>query len=277
MFLHVAIIGNGIAGVTTAIRLRENCPDWDITMISGETDHHYSRPALMYIFMGHMRYEDTKPYEDRFWEKHRIDLMRAWVTEIDTEKKLLHFGGQTQPLGYDKLVIASGSESNKFGWPGQDLGGVQGLYNIQDLELLYKNIQDIKQAVIVGGGLIGIELGEMLHARNVPVTFLIREVNFWDNVLPKEEAMMVNRIIEEDHLGLVRETELKEIHDDGNGRVGAVTTSTGERIECQFVGLTAGVHPNIGFLKESGIPTGRGVLVDWSLRSEVPDVFAVGD
>ena len=65
--MHVAIIGNGVTGVTAGLRLREKRPDCRITLISGESKYHYSRPALMYIFMGHMRYQDTKPYEDSFW------------------------------------------------------------------------------------------------------------------------------------------------------------------------------------------------------------------
>ena len=67
--MHVAIIGNGVAGVSTAFRIRRHQPDWKITMISGESKFHYSRPALMYIFMGHMRYRETKPYEDKVWDE----------------------------------------------------------------------------------------------------------------------------------------------------------------------------------------------------------------
>ena len=102
--MHVAIIGNGVTGVSAAIRIRELQPDWKITMISGESDYHYSRPALMYIFMGHMRYQDTKPYEDSFWNENRIDLLRDWVTEIDTDNKKLNLH-QNNPLSFDKLLI----------------------------------------------------------------------------------------------------------------------------------------------------------------------------
>ena len=111
---HLVIIGNGIAGVTTARHVRKRDSEMKITIISAESDHFYSRPALMYIYMGHMRYQDTKPYEDWFWPKNRIELVRALVTKIDTDAKTLHFDdGRT--IGYDKLVIATGSKSNKFG------------------------------------------------------------------------------------------------------------------------------------------------------------------
>jgi NAD(P)H-nitrite reductase large subunit len=275
--MHVVIIGNGVTGITAALRIRQKQEKWRITVISGESDHHYSRPALMYIFMGHMRYEDTKPYADRFWQKQRIDLVRGWVTHIDVDSKQVQFDGQTQPLGYDKLLIATGSVPNRFGWPGQDLGGVQSLHDLQDLERLYHNTRDCRQAVIVGGGLIGIELAEMLKSRNIDVTFLIRETAFWNNILPEEESRMINQIIRDEGLGLVVESNLKEIIDDGSGRAAAVISEHGERIDCQLVGLTAGVRPNTAVTNGTTIPTDRGVLVDWSLRTPVADVYAAGD
>jgi len=274
--MHIAIIGNGVTGVAAAKRIRQLQPDWKITLISGESDYHYSRPALMYIFMGHMSFKDTKPYQDHFWKINKIDLVRAWVTEIDHQNKKLILHNK-EPLEYDRLLIATGSKSNKFGWPGQALEGVQGLMDLMDLRALYENVKNARRAVIVGGGLIGIELAEMIHSRNMGVTFLVREESYWGNVLPKEESMMINRIIRHEGLDLRLETELKEIVDDGNGRVAAVITNKGDRIDCEIVGLTAGVSPNTDLVKETDIDTGRGILVDWGFRTNVPDVFAAGD
>tara|TARA_R110001599_G_scaffold328184_2_gene541502 strand:+ start:2004 stop:3338 length:1335 start_codon:yes stop_codon:yes gene_type:complete len=272
---NIVIIGNGISGITTARHIRK-LSDHKITVISAETDHFYSRTALMYVYMGHMKYENIKPYEDWFWKKNRIDLKRAFVEKVDTEGKTLHFsGGET--MAYDKLVIATGSKSNMFGWPGQDLEGVQGLYSYQDLETMEANTKNISRGVIVGGGLIGIEMAEMLRSRNIPVTFLVREESFWDNVLPSGESQMINRHIKEHHIDLRLTTELKEIISDENGRVKAVITGTGETIKCEFVGLTAGVSPNIGLLKGSGIETKRGVLVDPFLKTNIDNVYALGD
>ncbi|MEM7009627.1 MAG: FAD-dependent oxidoreductase [Thermodesulfobacteriota bacterium] len=274
--MHVAIIGNGITGVSAAIRLRGLKPDWKITMISGESDYHYSRPALMYIFMGHMRYQDTKLYENSFWQKNDINLVRGWVAEIDSESKRLIMHN-SEPIHYDKLLISTGSKSNKFGWPGQDLKGVQGLYDLMDLNELYENTVGAKNAVVVGGGLIGIELAEMLHSRGIHVTFLVREKSYWDNVLPAQESLMINRIIKNENMELLLETELQEILDDGSGRVGGVITNRGEKINCQIVGLTAGVSPNIDLAKQSNIPSARGILVDFGLRSQIEDVYCAGD
>jgi 3-phenylpropionate/trans-cinnamate dioxygenase ferredoxin reductase subunit len=84
--MRIIIIGNGIAGSTAARYIRKNS-DHEITMISGETDYPFSRTALMYIYMGHMKFEHTKLYEDWFWAKNRIKTIKAWVKEIDTISK----------------------------------------------------------------------------------------------------------------------------------------------------------------------------------------------
>lgn len=274
--MDILIIGNGITGITAALRLREKQPDWNIAIISGESSFHYSRPALMYIFMGHQTYQETKPYPDSLWADERLELIRDWVVGIDTGASTLSLKRQGTRR-YDKLLIASGSKSNMFGWPGQDLGGVQGLYDLADLSRLYENVKTTRQAVIVGGGLIGIELAEMLHSVNVEVTFLVREKAYWDNVLPREEAEMINRLILKQSMGLELETSLAEIVDDGEGRCCAVTTDAGARIECQLVGLTAGVSPRIDVVQGTAIESGRGILVDTQLRTSVENVFAAGD
>ena len=139
---HVVIIGNGISGVTAARHIRK-LSNKRITIISAETDYFFSRTALMYVYMGHMKFEHTQPYENWFWEKNRIELKKGFVETVDYASKILSLAGGDQ-VTYDRLILAVGSKSNKFGWPGQDLKGVQGLYSKQDLDLMEENTSDIK-------------------------------------------------------------------------------------------------------------------------------------
>jgi len=276
---HIVIIGNGISGVTTARHIRKNS-NKKITIISGETKYFFSRTALMYIYMGHMKFEHTKPYENWFWEKNNITLKKGVINSVNTANKLLAFtNGET--VSYDKLIIATGSKPNKFDWPGQDLEGVMGMYHKQDLEKLEKyapNNKTCKRAVIVGGGLIGIELAEMLRSRDIPVTFLVREDSFWNGVLPAQESAMINKHIKEHHIDLRLSNNLKAIKADENGHVKSVIIEeTGEEIFCDVVGLTAGVTPNIDFLKNSDIETKKGVLVNRFLETNIKDIYAIGD
>lgn len=272
----IVIIGNGVAGITAARHVRK-LSDHRIVVVSSESEHFFSRTALMYIYMGQMKYEHTKPYEDWFWKKNRIDLVHDHVEEIDVEARSLKLRERAEALSFDKLLIATGSESNYFGWPGQDLQGVQALYSLQDLELMEANTKNARHAVILGGGLIGVEMAEMLQSRGIHVTYLIREASFAGHFLPLEEGSMVSRHLREHGVDLRHETELKEILPDADGRVRAVVTSHGEEIPCEFVGITVGVHPNIRLVKETAIETNRGILVDEHLETSVPGIYAAGD
>ncbi len=276
--MKVAIIGNGIAGITAARWIRKLSDSTEITVISDEGDYFFSRTALMYIYMGHMRLRDTQPYENWFWGKNRINLLRGRVETVDFAHKTLKIKDKSDFV-YDKLIIATGSKSNKFGWAGQDLDGVHGLYHLQDLAAMERHTASgISRAVVVGGGLIGIEMAEMFHSRHIPVTFLVRENNFWDNILPIEESKMINRHILEHGIDLRLQTELDHIIDENNdGKLDAIQVKNGEKLPCQFVGLTVGVSPNVDFLKNTPLSINRGIKVNNYLETNQLDVYAIGD
>jgi NAD(P)H-nitrite reductase large subunit len=276
---HIAIIGNGISGVTAARHIRKNS-DKRITLISSESKYFFARTALMYVYMGHMKFEHTAPYEKGFWKKNNIELKKGFVNTVHPDKKQLDFTNGTI-LKYDKLIIASGSKPSKYGWKGQNLNRVFGMYHKQDLDKLEKfapNKEVCQRAVIVGGGLIGIELAEMLRSREIPVTFLVRENSFWNGVLPKEESEMINKHIEEHHIDLRLGVNLREIKAAENGQLKSVVIDeTGEEILCDVIGVAAGVTPNVNFLRGSGIEVNRGIMVNRFLETNIEGIYAIGD
>lgn len=275
---HIVIIGNGISGITAARHLRK-WSDFKITVISSESKYFFSRTALMYVYMGHMTFEHTQPYEDWFWDKNNIDLINGRVIELkEQEKELIMSDGSF--LNYDDLIIATGSKPAFYNWPGSGFKGVQGFYSKQDLELLETNAPNntlCKKAVIVGGGLIGIELAEMLHSREIDVTIVVREDVYWGNILTKHEGELLGKHIASKGIELRFNTNLKEINADVNGRVDSITTTSGDTISCDFVGLSTGVIPNVDFLKTSGLDLDRGILVNEYLQTNLPNVYAIGD
>lgn len=276
--MKIVILGNGIAGATAARFIRKRS-DAELVMISDESLQPFSRTALMYVYMGHIPESATHLYEDWFWDKNRIQRVFGRVEKMDTAAKNLSLADGRQ-IAYDRLILATGSLPNRFGWPGQDLEGVQGLYHLQDLHAMERASHWLgggRRAAVVGGGLIGIEMAEMFHSRQIPVTFLVREARFAPALLPPEESAMVGREIREHGIDLRLGVELDAILDDGQGRVGGVRTRQGELLDCAFVGLAAGVQPNVALARASGIECGQGVLVDDYLATSAPDVFAIGD
>lgn len=285
--MNILIIGNGITGVTTALEIRRRDPEAAITLISGEAEEFFSRPALMYIFMGQMKLKDTQPYRTRrkFWQKQNIERIKAWVDGVDYEKRRVHLA-DGRALEWDKLVLATGSAPNMFGWPGQDLPGVHTFYDLSDLAGLEESArlvrrQKQKRAVVVGGGLIGIELVEMLLSRKFAVTYLVREKNYWDIALGPEESEIVHDALREHEVDLRLETEVAEILPGPDGRVGQVVTNRGDSIECEVVGFGVGVRPRLELAREAKSQnrpeTGRGILVNEKLETTVPGVWAGGD
>ncbi len=270
--MHLVIIGNGIAGITTARHIRK-LSDYKVTVISSESKYFFSRTALMYIYMGHLKFEHTQPYENWFWKKNKIDLVFDRVTDINTENQSLSLQSG-KLIGYDKLVLALGSIPRSLPTKGAELKGVQSLYSKQDLDLL-EDTKGIKSAVIIGGGLIGIELAEMLHSRGIHVTLAVREKQYWDIVLPPEEAEMVGKHIISRGIDLRLNTTVESIN--GSSKVESVTLGTGEVLECQFAGATIGVIPNIKFIENTAIATNRGILVDELLQTNIENIYAIGD
>ena len=152
--MHFAIIGNGVAGITAALTLRERERSAKITLISGESDYFFSRTALMYAFMDRMTLRDLEPMERKAYDAQRIERIRGWVKDLDANSKTITLdSGKT--IQYDALLLATGSRANQLAVPGA-ADVKQGMVNfvtLQDLEQCEKHTRIGGKAVVVGGGL----------------------------------------------------------------------------------------------------------------------------
>lgn len=269
----VVILGNGIAGISAALRLRQLSPETAITVISDETELFYSRTALMYVYMRQLRFADTIVHPAEFYRKRRIELCRDTITGLDARAQQLR--GRQATYSYDYLLLATGSRPRLPGLKGEQLAGVQGLYSKGDLDQLEAyTSRPVSRAVIAGGGLIGVELAEMLSSRRIPVTMLVREPLYFSHILPRAEAEMVTREVQR-HIDLRLGVTLAAIL--GSGVVNAIVTSGGEEIPCSLLGLTIGVEPRSELARLAGLTVNRGIVTDQFLRTSNARVFAAGD
>lgn len=277
--MHYVIVGNGVAGVTAAFTLRERDRDARITLISGESDYFFSRTALMYAYLDRMTLRDLEPYERDAYHRLRIERMRAWVTDLDAERKELRLDG-APAISYDRLLLATGSLANRIPWPGLEAvsEGLVHFVTLQDLERCERLTRPGAKAVVVGGGLIGVELVECLVHHGVDTTFLIREPWYWPAALDEREAAMVSEHLRRHGVKVVLGENVTEVLTEA-GRVRGVLTARGVEYPCEILGLTAGVHPAIEWLAQVKSPPAarRGILVDRAFRTSLPEVFAAGD
>jgi NAD(P)H-nitrite reductase large subunit len=278
---HIAIIGNGIAGITAARHLRK-LSDLRITVISSESEYFFSRTALMYVYMGDMEWRHIEPYEKDFWKKNRIDLKYANVERVLVEKKELELTGG-ESLSYDELILATGSTYKRPEIQGINCEGVFGMYSKQDFDGIWQYTKGkkyrqpkIKKAVVLGGGLIGIELTEMLVKEGIEVTMVIRDDRFYSNIIQEKESEILESHISKHHVSLIKSNGIREIRSE-NGVIKNVELIGGEVVETDFLGLTIGVSPNVGWLKDSGIEIATGILVNEYLQTNIEHIYAIGD
>ena len=279
---HYVIIGNGVAGVEAALTLRERYrPERAaITIISKESDYFFSRTALMYAYMEQLQRRDLEPYERGMWAKQRIALVRDEVIDLDAQARqvTLRAGG---PLGYDKLLLAVGASPRALDFQGAQTlkEGLVHFVSMQDLEECERLTWTTREAVVVGGGLIGVELVECLRHHGAQVSFLIREPWYWPAALCREEGEHVMAHMRAHGVDVRPQTQLEAASADEQGRVREVTTSRGDALPCQLLGVCVGVAPSIGWLQGVKTPPAmeRGITVDRAFATSLEGVWAAGD
>ena len=275
--MHYVIIGNGVAGINAANQIRSRDDDARISIISYESDHFFSRTALMYVFCGQLSNRCVEPYERDYYATMNFERLRDTVVAIEPERKQLHLK-QHGEFSYDRLLIAAGSVGSVADWPGADLDGVGNFVTWQDLEWMQQQARSARSAVVVGGGLIGIETMEILQQAGIKTHFLIREDHFWPVALNREEGDLVVEHMREHGCTVHLKTKLREIIGQ-DGRVVGVTTGDGRTIDCEMTVITIGVRPQTDWLKDSGIERDErgGIVVDDCLKTNIDDIYAAGD
>jgi nitrite reductase (NADH) large subunit len=273
---HCLIIGNGAAGNQAALAARKQDPQAEITVISRENRFCYYRYLLPQLLAGKKDQSNMLLHPESFYREKNINFLLGRVVgavNTSTNKVILADG---QEIGYDSLLIASGSLARKPSWPGSDLDGVVTLREWDDIPVIESKLPRSKDIVVVGGGLLGIEFAWAFRELGRNVSYLIKEDRFWPQMLDMTASSIIHRKLYDAGVNLMTNESVKEIRGE-SGRVVSVLTESGKEIPCQMVGAAIGAVPETAFLKDSGIVVDRGVLADDHLRANLPNVFAAGD
>jgi nitrite reductase (NADH) large subunit len=275
--MKVIIIGNNVAGITTAKTLREMRQDIDIIVFAEERYHYYSRPMLI-EFIASKADEKALPfYPEDWYQKNRIKVnLGTKVEKIDTAGKKALAGGQW--YDYDALIIATGARSFVPPIKGLPKQGVFTIRTLEDAKAVKALIPKVKSVVIIGGGLLGLESAKAISlARSgISVKVLEKANCLLSRQLDEEGGKLLRALVEEMGVDVITNADTEEIV--GNQQVEKVKLKDGREIEAQMVIISAGVRPNLELVKDSGLKIEKGLIVDSGLCCDRSlNIYAAGD
>jgi NAD(P)H-nitrite reductase large subunit len=271
------IVGSGVAGISAVEAIRSQDLQAEITLVGDEPHGFYSRPGLAYYLSDEVPKEQLFPYQAEDYRRLNMRWVPGQAVSLDrAEHRLALHNGAASSLVYDRLLLATGAQAARINVPGSSLQGVVKLDNFADAERIIALSRKARAAVVVGGGITALELVEGLRARKVQVTYLLRGDRYWSNVLDETESQIVEQRLAHEGVRILTHAELGEIVGK-NGRVAGVVTKDGRAIRCEMVAAAIGIQPRTSLASASGLAVGRGILVDETLSTTDPSVFAAGD
>ncbi len=269
------IIGTGVSGFSAAETLRSLDPQADILLVGDDPFGYYSRPGLAYYLTGEIPEKQLFPFSKKGRLNLDVQHIKAHVARIDPNSHTI-ITDTAGTLEYDRLLIATGAHSIPVNFPGADLHGVVTLDDLSDTRHILSLLGHTKTAVVVGGGVLALELVEGLVEQGKKVHFLLRGDWYWSNLLVEAESRMVEHHLAMDGVILHHCTEIEEILGK-KGKVTGVRTTSGEVIRCNMVAVGIGVKARADLAKEAGLKTDRGIVVNEYLQTSQLDIFASGD
>lgn len=272
---HV-VIGAGPAGVIAAETLRRNDASCSIKLISGEPEPPYSRMALPYYLTGDIAEEGTYLRKSAsHYAARDIELVQDRVAKVDAaaHSLTLEEGGD---LGFDKLLIATGSHPLRPPVPGLDLPGVHACWTLEDGRNIAQKAVAGTNVVLMGAGFIGSIILEALALRGVKLTVIEMGDRMVPRMMDQTAGNLIKKWCEAKGVAVLTSTRVEAIEADNGGGL-AVKLDNGEALRAGLVVAATGVAANVGFLEGSGVETDFGVLVNDRLQSNCEDVYAAGD
>jgi nitrite reductase (NADH) large subunit len=276
--MTLVMIGNGMAGVRTLEELLKIAPDvYDITVFGAEPHANYNRILLSPVLAGEMTIKDIMLNDVDWYQRNtiRLHLGRKVVRIERGARKVVAADGTVE--SYDRLLLATGSNPFILPVPGKDLEGVLTYRDIGDTNAMIAASKKYKHAVVIGGGLLGLEAANGLKLRGMNVTVVHLMEWLMERQLDRAAAELLRQSLEAKGLQFLLKTQTAEILGNGEGRVRAVRFKDGSEIAADLVVMAVGIRPNTELAESAGIQCNRGIVVNDTLQTFDPRIYAVGE
>jgi nitrite reductase (NADH) large subunit len=278
MAQRLIIIGAGMAPGRLLDHLMESAPDaYDVTLFNAENRGTYNRLMLSPVLAGEKAYVDIVTHDDAWYAKHGVTCrFNERVVSIDTKAKTVT--GENGALSYDVLVIATGSTPFIIPMPGHDLPGVMAYRDLEDTDQMIDLAQtpDAK-AVVIGGGVLGLEAAAGMAARGIKVTVVHKASHLMNRQLDHVAGALLKSDIEARGITVLCNADSQAILAGTDGHARALQLVDGTTLPCDLLVMAVGIQPNVSLAKSAGLNVNRGVIVDDTMRSSMADVFALGE
>jgi NAD(P)H-nitrite reductase large subunit len=273
------IIGGSAGGIGAVEAIREVDLVGTLTLISEEKVPQYSRPMISEYVSKEATLDTMKYRGDQFWKNNNVKTLTGrTATKIDFKKKQVTLDGGDR-IGYEKLLIATGGKPFVPRMDGGDKNGVFTFTELSSAEKIEAKLEQSKSAVVIGGGLIGVSASEALVKRGIKVTLVELKENILNLILDKTASEIAEKMLTEAGVTVITgQTVQRILGKTGNeDTVGGVVMTDGKEIPCDLVVVAIGVIPRTELVKETPMKVNRGIVVDRSMRTSIPDVYACGD
>jgi len=272
----LVLIGNGMAGVRTIEEIvKRDAETFEITIIGDEPYPNYNRIMLSNVLQGKTTINDININDWDWYKDNHINLLTGEKAVcIDKDKKEVITDKQ-QILAYDELIIATGSSAFILPVPGSDLDGVIGFRTIADTEMMMEAAQNYKKAVVIGGGLLGLEAARGLIDRGMEVHVVHLLPTLMEMQLDAAAANLLKKDLEAQGMKFLMEKQTAEIY--GEKRVQGLKFTDGTSVECDLVVMAVGIRPNVAIARVAGLEVNRGIVVNDHMVTSDPSIYAVGE
>jgi len=281
--MKLVMIGNGMAGVRSLEELLKIAPDlYDITVFGAEPHPNYNRILLSPVLAGEQKLEDIILNDWAWYQDNGITLHAGWtVTEVDRVKRLVHAknaAGETISAPYDRLIMATGSNPFILPIPGKELAGVLAYRDIADTQAMIDAAASYRHAVVIGGGLLGLEAANGLMKRGMSVTVVHVSPWLMERQLDDVAGKLLQQSLEERGMKFLIGAQTQELVGGDDGRVKSVKFKDGSEVPAELVVMAVGIRPNTALAESMGLHVNRGIVVSDTLQTTTDArIYAVGE